>query len=180
MPGKWSTLEVVCHICDCEQFFADRMKRTVAVDRPLLVGADGWRYPEPVQYHQRDLAEELELVALTRCQMARILRLVPTEAWGRTAVHTETGLVTLRQLLLNAVNHLAHHLRFVAENHRSDFTDGFRTAGNGSSAAAARASSADRRMRVAGIGRPAEVAYSANRTLSMSISTVSCPGRTKR
>jgi hypothetical protein len=26
-----------------------------------------------------------------------------------------TGLVTLRQLLLHAVNHLRHHLRFVAE-----------------------------------------------------------------
>lgn len=115
VPGKWSTLEVVCHVSDCEQFFADRMKRTLAMDRPLLVGADGWRYPEPVCYHLRHLAEELELVALTRRQMARILRHVPPEAWDRTAVHTETGLVTLRQLLLHAVNHLAHHLRFVAE-----------------------------------------------------------------
>lgn len=115
VPGRWSTLEAVCHVADCEQFFADRMKRTLAMDRPLLVGADGFRYPEPVQYHQRDLAEELDLVALTRRQMARILRLAPPEAWGRTAVHTETGLVTLRQLLLHAVNHLAHHLRFVAE-----------------------------------------------------------------
>lgn len=115
VPGRWSTLEVVCHVADCEQFFADRMKRTLAMDRPLLVGADGWRYPEPVQYHQRDLAEELELVALTRRQMARILRLIPAEAWDRTAVHTETGLVALRQLVLHAVNHLAHHLRFVAE-----------------------------------------------------------------
>jgi uncharacterized damage-inducible protein DinB len=115
IPGQWSTLEVVCHVSDCEQFFADRMKRTLAMDRPLLVGADGWRYPEPAQYHHRDLAEELDLVALTRRQMARILRLVPLEAWDRTAVHTETGLVALRQLVLHAVNHLAHHLRFVAE-----------------------------------------------------------------
>ena len=23
VAGKWSTLEVVCHIADCEQFFAD-------------------------------------------------------------------------------------------------------------------------------------------------------------
>ena len=35
VPGKWSTLEVVCHIADCEQFYADRMKRCVAMDRPL-------------------------------------------------------------------------------------------------------------------------------------------------
>ena len=41
--GRWSTLEVVCHIADCEQLFADRMKRPVAMDRPLLLGADGFR-----------------------------------------------------------------------------------------------------------------------------------------
>ena len=36
------------------------------------------------------------------------------DAWQRTAVHCETGLVSLRQLL-HAINHLPHHLRFVAE-----------------------------------------------------------------
>jgi uncharacterized damage-inducible protein DinB len=115
IPGKWSALEVVCHVADCEQFFADRMKRTLAMERPLLVGADGFRYPEPLGYQQHDLKEELDLVAVTRRQMARILRSTAPEAWQRTAVHTETGLVTLRQLLLHAINHLQHHLKFVAE-----------------------------------------------------------------
>jgi uncharacterized damage-inducible protein DinB len=114
IAGQWSTLEVVCHIADCEQFFADRMKRTLAMQRPLLVGADGSGYPGPLSYHQRDLSEELDLVAVTRGQMARILSLAAPEAWQRTAVHTETGLVTLRQLLLHAINHLRHHLKFVA------------------------------------------------------------------
>jgi uncharacterized damage-inducible protein DinB len=113
--GKWSTLEVVCHIADCEQFFADRMKRTVAMERPLLLGADGFRYPEPLHYQDHDLEQELDLVAVTRRQMARTLRLVAPDAWQRTAVHSESGLVTLRQLLLHAINHLRHHLRFVAE-----------------------------------------------------------------
>ena len=115
VAGKWSTLEVVCHIADCEQFFADRIKRTVAMDRPLLLGVDGFRYPEPLHYQEHDLDEELDLVAVTRRQVARTLRLVAPDAWQRTAVHSETGLVTLRQLLLHAINHLRHHLRFVAE-----------------------------------------------------------------
>ena len=115
VAGRWSTLEVVCHVADCEQFFADRMKRTVAMDRPLLLGADGFRYSEPLRYQDHDLGEELELVAVTRRQVARTLRLVAPDAWQRTAVHSETGLVTLRQLLLHAINHLHHHLRFVAE-----------------------------------------------------------------
>src|SRR5438270_2810745 len=50
VAGRWSTLEVVCHVTDCEQCFADRLKRTVALDRPLLLGADGSRYPEPLRY----------------------------------------------------------------------------------------------------------------------------------
>ena len=115
VAGKWSTLEVLCHVGDCEQFFSDRMKRTLAMDRPLLVGADGWRYPEAVRYHDRDLEEELALVGLTRRQVARILKLVPDEAWRRTATHTETGVVSLRQLLLHAVRHLEHHVGFIRE-----------------------------------------------------------------
>jgi uncharacterized damage-inducible protein DinB/GNAT superfamily N-acetyltransferase len=115
VEGKWSTLEVLCHVSDCEQFFADRMKRTLAMDRPLLVGADGWRYPEAAHYHDRDPAEELALVELTRRQMARILQLVPEQAWRRTAVHTEAGQVTLRQLLLHAICHLEHHVGFIQQ-----------------------------------------------------------------
>src|SRR5262245_20894041 len=115
VAGRWSTLEVVCHVADCEQFFADRLKRTVAMERPLLLGADGFRYPEPLRYQDHHLELELDLVAVTRRQTAHTLRLVAPDAWKRTAVHSETGLVTLRQLLLHAVNHLRHHLRFVAE-----------------------------------------------------------------
>ena len=115
VSGRWSTLEVVCHIADCEQFFADRMKRTVAMDRPLLHGADGFRYTEPLRYQEHDLEQDLDLVAVTRRQLARTLKLAAPDAWQRTAVHSETGLVTLRQLLLHAINHLHHHLRFVAE-----------------------------------------------------------------
>src|SRR3954469_15176374 len=75
VEGRWSTLEVVCHLADCEQFFADRMKRTIATDRPLLLGAEGSRYHGPLRYHDRDVAEEIELFAVTRRQLCRILGL---------------------------------------------------------------------------------------------------------
>src|SRR5579884_3998595 len=117
--GKWSTLEVVCHVCDAEQFFADRLKRTRAMSRPLLLGADPDHYPEAVRYHDRDLEEELALVTLTRRQVARVLKLVPAEAWQRTGVHTEGGPVTLRQLLLHPTRHLKHHVRFIEEKRQA-------------------------------------------------------------
>jgi GNAT superfamily N-acetyltransferase len=114
VAGRWSTLEVVCHVCDSEQFFADRIKRTLALDRPLLVGVDPQSYPDAVCYHDRDHEEELALVTLTRRQVARVLKVVPAEAWRRTGVHTEGGPVTLRQLILHATRHLKHHVRFIA------------------------------------------------------------------
>jgi len=115
IAGKMSAQEVVCHVADCDQFLADRMKRTIAMDRPLLVGAHGWLYPEALRYAERDLALQLALVDATRAQLAADLERLTPEAWERTAVHTETGLVTLRQLLLHTVRHLEHHVRTIEE-----------------------------------------------------------------
>jgi uncharacterized damage-inducible protein DinB len=103
------------HIADSEQYFADRMKRTMAMNHPLLIGVDGALYLESLRYQDHRLEEELELIAVTRRQVARTLKLVNDDAWRRTAVHSETGLVTLRQLLLHAIHHLRHHLRFITE-----------------------------------------------------------------
>ena len=83
--------------------------------RRRTIAAIAFDYPEPLRYQEHELEQELDLVAVTRRQMARTLKLVAADTWQRTAVHSETGLVTLRQLLLHAVNHLRHHLRFVAE-----------------------------------------------------------------
>jgi len=119
IAGKWSIMEVLCHLSDCDQFNADRMKRTLAMDKPLLLGADGFRYPQPVKYHQRDVEEELALIEMTRRQMARILRLVEPDAWIRQAVHSELGLLTLRQLLLRTITHQTHHLAFIHEKRKA-------------------------------------------------------------
>jgi len=114
-PGRMSALEVVCHVADCDQFLADRMKRTIGTEKPLLLGANASSYLEALHYHDRDVELDLELVDVTRRQMADDLARLPAEAWARTAVHSETGLVTLRQLLLHAVRHLEHHVETVHE-----------------------------------------------------------------
>src|SRR6516165_9425960 len=82
VAGKWSTLEVVCHLADFDPILADRMKRVIAEDRPQLLGADEKRFAAALAYHQRDVEEELALIEQTRAQMARILRTLPDEALG--------------------------------------------------------------------------------------------------
>src|SRR5437660_3024735 len=73
VPGKWSTLEVVCHLSDFEPIFADRMKRVIADEKPTLLGADENKFAAALAYQDRDLDEELTIVERTRQQMARIL-----------------------------------------------------------------------------------------------------------
>src|SRR5215510_4724987 len=73
VAGKWSTLEVVCHLVDFDPIYADRMKRTIAEDQPAILGASEQRFAAALHYHDRDLEEELTILDKTRAQMARIL-----------------------------------------------------------------------------------------------------------
>jgi hypothetical protein len=89
IPGRWSTLEVVAHIADTEIFFTDRIERTIAMDRPLLMSVDERAYPERLNYQSFDFSEQLDLFAALRRHLVRILRLQSPEAWQRVGVHSE-------------------------------------------------------------------------------------------
>src|SRR5262249_54125926 len=119
VPGKWSTLEVVCHLADFDPIHADRMKRVISHDRPSLLGADENLFAQVLVYQQRDLEEELTIIETTRSQMARILRSLPPEAAQRKGVHNERGELTLERLLATTVNHIPHHLTFIQEKRRA-------------------------------------------------------------
>ncbi|HKI37481.1 MAG TPA: DinB family protein [Gemmataceae bacterium] len=119
VAGKWSTLEVVCHLADFDPIIAERMKRVLAEERPQLLGADEKRFAAALAYHERNLDEELAIIEQTRSQMARILRTLPPEALGRVGVHNERGPRTLEDLLTGATNHLTHHVKFIADKRRA-------------------------------------------------------------
>jgi len=115
IAGKMSSLEVVCHIVDSDQFMCDRIKRSIATERPLLVGIESADYPGPLDYHARDLELDLRLLEAQRQQLAADLQRLGDDIWSRDAVHTESGLVTVHDLFHHAVEHLEAHLLTVAE-----------------------------------------------------------------
>lgn len=115
IEGKWSILEVVCHLTDTDIYFTDRIERILALEKPLLMGVDERPYPERLQFQEQDLDEEMELMDLLRRRTARILRRQLDEAWLRTGIHSEIGLCTVRDLVVRSVRHVQHHLSFVAE-----------------------------------------------------------------
>jgi hypothetical protein len=115
VPGKWSVLEVVCHLADTDANIAHRIKRVLAEERPTFERVRPDVMQAALAYHARDVEEEFTAFEITRRQVARILRASPPEACERAGVVGDRGERTVSQMLSGAVEHLAHHLRFIVE-----------------------------------------------------------------
>ena len=89
VPGRWSTIDVVCHLVDSDQAWCHRMKRVIAEERPLIIGYDESRFTATLAYEKHDVNEELALLDGMRRQMGRILNGLAEDAWSRTCVHSE-------------------------------------------------------------------------------------------
>ena len=103
---------------DAEMAFVDRVKRIIAMDEPALLAWDENRFIERMHYEEQSAADAVELLALNRRQLCRILRACPPEALDRTGMHSEAGKMTARDVLAKTVWHLDHHLKFVQEKRK--------------------------------------------------------------
>jgi uncharacterized damage-inducible protein DinB len=119
IAGKWSTLEVVAHLADFEPIYAERVKRIVAMDRPLILAAEENDFARSLAYQERDLSEEVALIASTRRQLAQILRSLPDDVLARQGIHSEIGLVSAEQFVQQAIRHIRHHAPFIHEKKRA-------------------------------------------------------------
>jgi hypothetical protein len=119
VAGKWSTLEVVCHIADFEIVGADRIKRVIAEEKPTLPDGDEKAFAAKLAYHERDLEQELQLIGAIRGQVARILNTLNDGDFARVGVHSAAGAMTLQQFIERAVNHISHHIKFIAEKRKA-------------------------------------------------------------
>ncbi len=115
IPGRWSTLEVVCHLADTDANIAHRLKRVLSEDRPTFDRVQPDLMRAALAYQDRDIEEELACFDLGRRQIARILRASPVEVWERVGVIGDRGDRTVRQMVIGAIDHLAHHLKFIEE-----------------------------------------------------------------
>ncbi len=115
VPGKWSVLEVVCHVADFEIVGADRIKRTIAEDVPTLADGDENVFASRLAYTSRELEEELQVIGSIRAQVTRILRSLAEEDFTRIGRHSSAGPLTLAQYVERGARHIPHHVRFIEE-----------------------------------------------------------------
>jgi hypothetical protein len=118
IPGKWSTLEVICHLADFEIVGADRIKRVIAENEPTLFGGDEKVFAARLAYHERDAEEELLLIEQIRKQVTRILKMLKPEDFQRRGIHSEVGPLTLSAFVERSTAHIPHHVRFIEEKRK--------------------------------------------------------------
>jgi uncharacterized damage-inducible protein DinB len=114
-PGKWSILEVLCHIADFEVINAERVRRVLSEHEPTLFNGEPDDFERALVYEQRNSQEELTLIQAIRSQTGRILRNVPAEAWQRRGIHSTDGPITLRVLVERVTSHIPHHVGFIQQ-----------------------------------------------------------------
>ena len=119
IAGRWSVLEVVCHLVDTDANIAHRLKRVLSEERPVFDRVKPDLMLAALAYHDRDVEEEVGLFDLGRRQIARILKASRSEAWERIGIVGDRGDRTVAQMMNGAVEHLAHHLGFVIEKRRA-------------------------------------------------------------
>ena len=115
VPGTWSIQQIVIHLMDSDLILADRMKRVIAEEKPQLIGFDESKFASNLFYHDQSVADAIAILELNRRNFTKVLRRLPDAAFDRIGNHNERGPLKLADLLRSAVNHLAHHVKFIVD-----------------------------------------------------------------
>lgn len=107
--GKWSALEVLCHLVDTEVVYRYRMRRIVAQPGSAIEGYDQDAWARELGYADADPVAELALLATLRAANLSWLRSLDNEALDRSGEHSERGTESVRTLVsLLAAHDLVH------------------------------------------------------------------------
>ncbi len=112
-PGKWSILEILCHMRDMErEAYIERYTRILSEDEPKLPDLNGEALAILRAYRSQKAPEVVrEWVALRR-QTLQLLRKTGKAQWARAGVHETAGRLTMEDLIRrHAVGNDEAHLR---------------------------------------------------------------------
>lgn len=108
--GKWSILEVVCHLADTELTQAWRIRRVLTEENPVLEPMDQDVWAERLGYGERDLEDALDQLRALRLGNLRLVERLSDDALERTSRHPERGAESLRTILELVAGHDGVHL----------------------------------------------------------------------
>ncbi len=119
-PGKWSALEIACHLRDVDRLYAERVSKAAFSDRPSFWMMDNARASEKLGYRDADPAAVLKEHRRRREDLVSLLRALSHEAWQRTGLHPTRGELTIEKLASVIADHDESHLGQIEALPRAD------------------------------------------------------------
>lgn len=111
-PGKWSILEILCHLRDMErEGYLERYTRILAENEPRLPDLNGDALAIERDYRGQKAGDVLRDWMRLRRESLRLLKKSKPEQWRRAGVHETAGRLTIDDLVVrHAVGNDTAHL----------------------------------------------------------------------
>ena len=94
LPGKWSAAQIVHHLADSESTSAQRLRKLLVEEHPVIQGYDQEAWASKLRYEGRELAPALEAFRAARATTVQLFAGMSEADWAREGWHTEAGLYT--------------------------------------------------------------------------------------
>jgi hypothetical protein len=109
IANKWSATEIVHHLADSESTSAQRLRKLLVEDHPVIQGYDQEAWAEKLRYNQRELAPALAAFQAARATTAQLLSGMSDADWAREGWHTESGRYSAETWLAIYAVHAHNH-----------------------------------------------------------------------
>jgi hypothetical protein len=107
-PGKWSPLEILCHLADCEIAFSYRIRQALAEDHHVIQPFDQELWAK--NYAGYDAQAAMMTFSCVRQWNLMLLRSIPSQAMSKPLLHPERGEMTFREFIETIAGHDLNHL----------------------------------------------------------------------
>jgi DinB superfamily len=108
---KWCVRQIVCHLADSEVVGVMRIRQMAAEENPTLQAFNGELWADHLDYGRRKISQALEIFRKLRAENHELLKALPEDAFARTGVHTESGPLTLLDLVKGNAEHVEEHVQ---------------------------------------------------------------------
>jgi hypothetical protein len=110
---QWTALEVIGHVADMAEVFAERVRRMVGEDKPSLPGADQDAIHDARRNNEREPMDFAKRIQAAHGEIVRLLAVKANRA--RTGVHAEWGEIDAAHVAAYQARHAHEHVTQIAE-----------------------------------------------------------------
>ncbi len=115
LPKEWSAAQNVHHLFDSHANCYIRCKLIATEEHPPLKPYDQDKWADFVDGSQADVSTSLTLLKGLHTRWVSFWETLPADAWQRTGLHPDAGVLSLERMLVAYSDHGESHLRQISE-----------------------------------------------------------------